>query len=308
MELNNYVDKHNQRENKQMENFLTYKSQILEILNNIEKEYQITIFYASETGSRGLGIDVEDLDFDITGFFAPIDELEYFKIIRKYENTISITQDSVKINNKNYEIDIELWDVKEWFRSKVTKNLTGCDYWFESKLVYKDLYPDIVNEIKKYVIPPSLLYWGKAKSGMVYAVKDIKSKGGCYIKTLMNILTSLIQFFHYQVFLTFPIYNILSEIGFLIQEKNDILNKGDFNEEEFNILCDSFKLYLELYEEKKKMRKGMKQNVPDLLNDLIRLLESKYNTHKKKYELQILLKEGVAQDLFDDILKRNKTR
>merc|ERR1711976_754175 len=103
----------------QLDKFEKYKSSILDVISNLEKEYDITVFYASETGSRGIGNDMEDSDFDITGFFVPKSELEYFKIIRKFDKTVKFTQDKIKVCGREFEIDIELWDLKEWLRSKV---------------------------------------------------------------------------------------------------------------------------------------------------------------------------------------------
>lgn len=45
------------------------RQKILEFIRNIEKQYDIKIIYAAETGSRGYGTNVKDSDFDIKGYF-----------------------------------------------------------------------------------------------------------------------------------------------------------------------------------------------------------------------------------------------
>lgn len=289
----------------QIEKFNSYKNEIEKILLKIENEKEINIFYASEIGSRGLGIDVEDSDFDIIGFFIPQNELEYFKIIKKYDRTIKVTQDKKIINDRLYEVDIELYDIKIWLGLKVTKNLTGCDFWFESPLLYRNKYPDIIQEIRKYIIPPSLLYWGKAKSGIGYNEKDIKTKGECLNKSLMNVLSSLFQYLHYQIYLNFPVFNILDEIDFLKEKKQEIINKEAFTEKEFEIIEGCIQVYYKLLDQKKNNgRKSISKEIPNCIYDFKKLLEKNYDTNKRKYEFEKLINEEVAQGWFDSLLKR----
>jgi predicted nucleotidyltransferase len=296
-----------QRTLSQFESFNNYREEVEKVLKKYEELYGVVIFYASEVGSRGLGINVEESDFDIAGFFVPKDEMDYYKIFRKFGNTIRITQEKIKINDKFYDLDLDIWDMKEWLRMKVTKNLTGCDFWFESLLIYRNLYPEIIKDLKKFVSPPFLLYWGKSKSGIGYAEKDLKNKGYCLTKCLMNVLTNLFHYFHYQIFLNFPIYNILDEIDMIRNNKTHIISKGIYDEGEFQLIEKSIELYLNLFEEKKIARKNVKEKIPEAIYDLMKLIESKYNTHKKKYELEILLQEEKAQEIFEGILGLNKS-
>jgi predicted nucleotidyltransferase len=286
----------------QIEKFEKYKPEILKLIKRYEEEYNVVMFYAAEIGSRGLGTDVEDSDFDISGFFIPKDEMEYFKIIKKVGNTIKLDKIKLQLDGKFYDVDFDFWDIKEWLRSKVTKNSTGCDFWFESPLIYINLFPEIINEVRKYIIPPFLLYWGKAKSGIQYNEKDLTNSDKCKTKSLMNVLTSLFQYFHYQIYLNFPIYNILDEIDFLIKNKDDIISQGIYDTEEFKIFEKSTEIYFELFEEKKKTRKNLRTKIPEEIYQLMNLIQGKFNVHKKKYELEILIKEDKAQEIFDEIL------
>jgi hypothetical protein len=286
----------------QLENFAKYKEYIENLLKKVEDEYNILIFYASESGSRGLGIDVEDSDFDITGFFIPKNELEYFKIIRKYDKFIKITQEKIKVIGEDFDFDLELYDLKYWLNKKVVKNLTSCDFWFESDLIYRNYFPESVAKIRQYINPPFLLYWGKAKSGLTYNQKDISNKGECLNKSLMNVLTSLFQYFHYQIFYTFPKFNILEEIKFLYQHREHILKDGII-EEDLVILDKAVSIYLDLLEQKKKNRKSTSKEIPKGIVDLISLTENRFETKMKKSQLDFTMTEEIAQNIFDELRK-----
>jgi predicted nucleotidyltransferase len=111
--------------NVQIEIFKIFQPEIEEYLKEIENDYDIKIFFASEQGSRALGTDVEESDIDISGFFIAKEEEDYYKIVKRWEKVIRLMQKKLLIGMKIYEIDIELWDIKEWLHSKVTKNNTG---------------------------------------------------------------------------------------------------------------------------------------------------------------------------------------
>jgi hypothetical protein len=40
----------------------------------------------------------------------------------------------------------------------------------------------------------------------------------------------------------------------------------------------------------------------------MKLLETKYNTHKRKFEIEILMKENTGQEIFEKLLKLNKIK
>jgi predicted nucleotidyltransferase len=290
---------------KQIEKFKTFQSEIEDYLKEIETEYEVKIFFAAELGSRALGTDVEDSDFDISGFFV-VKEEDYYKIVKKWDRVIRISQQKLMVCNKIYEIDIELWDIKDWLYSKVTKNNTGSDFWFKSDLVYRNLYTDVIEEITKYITPPYLVYWGKAKSGIGYNEKDIKNKGSCFAKSLMNVETSLFQYLHSQILNDFPIFNILDEIEYLLTNKLAIIAMGKFTEDDYVIIEKNVEYYKELIDIKQKARKGTLDAIPKCLYDFMKLLEKKYNTHMKKCEIKIMMKEAHGQEIFEKLLKLNK--
>jgi predicted nucleotidyltransferase len=302
MQKENENEQQNSSNNLQLEKFLRTKKYILDILENIEKEYDVDMLYCSETGSRALGTDSDSSAYEITGFFITKPE-NYYKIIKTYNRIIEKKQDILIIDDIKFDLNLELWDIKEWFHLKVTKNLTGCDYWFNSPLIYINKFPDIIEEIKKYLLPPYLLYWGKAKSGINFLEKEIKLGNEILNKEIINIFVALFQYLHTQLYMNYPIYNILDELDFINENKSTILEQKIYNEDEYNVIETTIDKFKEILNEKRKDRMSKRKDMPNDIYIFMKLLESKYNTHKKKYELTNLLKENSAQDLFNNFLE-----
>lgn len=296
---------YSKRVEEQVKKFGSYKEKIDLILQELEKEYEITIFFAAESGSRGLGIDVEDSDFDVTGFF--VGKLKnYYKVIPKFEKTIKIIQRIITLDSKQYELDIELWEAKDWLQSKISKNSGSCDYWFTSPLIYRNLYPKITEKIEKALSPPILLYLGKAKSGIGYNEKDIKNKGNCLSKSLMNVVTSLFQYLHTQLYGNFPNFNILDEIDFIRNSK--LKEEFKFTDDEYKAIGECAESYNLLLEAKTKSRKSTMTDIPQSIYNLMKILESKYCVKGKKGESNLnslLLTEDEAQNIFDLLISKS---
>jgi predicted nucleotidyltransferase len=292
------------RVEKQLEQFNENKDHILKLLKEIEQEYDISIVFASETGSRAMGNDVEDSDFDVSGFFITKEE-NYFKLFPKFDKTIKVIQKQIELNNKVYEFDVELCELKDWLYHKVTKNQVAHDYWFTSPLVYIDLFPEITEDLKNYLIPPHLVYLGKAKSGIGYNEKDIKNKSCCVNKLLMNVFTSSFQYLHTQLFHNFPNFNIFDEIAFILDNKNKIIEDNLLSENEFEIITKNAELYSYIFEEKKKNRKSTRENIPEEIYSFLKLLEEKFSNKKKNNKEKDKTKE---KDLFKNLLEVEKAQ
>lgn len=78
-------------ENKQkiQDKEIYFREKILEFIHKIEKEKDVIIIYACETGSRGWGTHVKDSDFDIKGYFICSRE-KYLSIPVKFLQKLSI--------------------------------------------------------------------------------------------------------------------------------------------------------------------------------------------------------------------------
>lgn len=76
-------------------------------LDNIEREFNITILYAVETGSRGWGFANEDSDYDVRFYY--VRPLEDYLSINKKRDVIDI-HDLGKRKYK-YDLDLSGWDI-----------------------------------------------------------------------------------------------------------------------------------------------------------------------------------------------------
>lgn len=281
---------------------------IEEYLKKIENEFEIIIVFASETGSRALGTSVENSDFDISGFFIGKNKESYLLLFPKYDNIIKIVQHQIMINNIKYEIDVELLEVKDWLNSKCIKNENRYDYWFTSPLIYRNINPEVFID-KIYLSAPSNLYLGKAKSAISYNEKDLKNNNLCLNKSLMNIICSFFQYLHVQLYNDFPNFNILNEFNFILKNEESLTKlKTLFDESQIKILEDSIKLYKELLLEKQKERLSKRNNFPEVIYDLSKLLTDKFQVKKdikKDKEINKLLDTNEAQQIFNKLLNQN---
>jgi predicted nucleotidyltransferase len=76
---------------------------ITTILQQIEREYQVKILYACETGSRAWGFPSPDSDYDIR--FLYMHERDWYLSLSDKKDTIEFML--------NEELDITGWDLKK---------------------------------------------------------------------------------------------------------------------------------------------------------------------------------------------------
>jgi len=100
---------------------MTNKEQILQQIKKIEKEEKIKVVFLTESGSRAWGWESKDSDYDIRGVF--IQDYEVFN------------QEKNQINRMIGDLDIELWDLKKFFRLMTDSN-PGVWEWLSSDITY----------------------------------------------------------------------------------------------------------------------------------------------------------------------------
>lgn len=101
------------------------KDTILAKLSEIEKQKQVKILYAVESGSRGWGFESEDSDYDIR--FIYMHSLEWYLSIEEGRGVIEYP-----LSNK---LDISGWDIKKVL--KLFKNSNPPLYeWLTSPIIY----------------------------------------------------------------------------------------------------------------------------------------------------------------------------
>lgn len=275
---------------------------IEKIIQEYETTYNINVFFASDTGSRSLGVAVESSDFDLNGFYVA-DYMEYIKLIRKSPVIISRQGIKFEVSGKEYDIDIQLWDIKDWLREKVENNNLGCDFLFESLINYRNSQPEILSLIRQKIESPFYYFWGKFKNNYNLCLKDIQ-KEGTQNKKIMNTLIYCTQYLHSRIFNNFPDYNIFKEIDFMIDNKDVIAAK--IGEDEYNTLLQCFEFIKVCYEEKKKGRKSLTKDLPDFVNKFADMLNSKLNARSVKLDIENPWNVDIAQSIFDQLIAAYK--
>jgi len=274
---------------------------IEEILKEYEAKYNINIFFACDTGSRSLGVAAKTSDFDLNGFFIPHYK-EYLKIHRTSKEIISKQGIKFKVKEECYELDIQLWDIKDWLKEKIEKNILGCDIWFESPIIFRNHHTDIIEKIKSYIEPPFYYFWGKYRNNFDKCKKEIK-KEGTQNKKIMNTLIYATQFLHTRVLDGFPKYNIFQEIELFMKNKDKIIQKDSLTEKEFKTLIECFDFIKECYEEKKKNKKSLAKEIPQFVINFNEMMLNKFNAKAMKLGIVNYWNEKNSQEIFDEILK-----
>ena len=99
--------------------------EILKKLEEVEKENNITILYACESGSRAWGFESPDSDYDIR--FIYVNKLDYYLSILPQKDTIEITEDP---------LDFAGWDLKKAL-FLLRKSNPSIIEWLNSPIIYK---------------------------------------------------------------------------------------------------------------------------------------------------------------------------
>lgn len=122
------------------------QSQIINQLEKIEKDNNITILYACESGSRAWGFDNDLSDYDVRFIFKRNDLRDY----------LSLSERRDVIEYMDDELDIVGWDIKKALRLHHTNN-PNLREWIISPIKYIDWkinlfgdLPDFDNAILKY--------------------------------------------------------------------------------------------------------------------------------------------------------------
>jgi hypothetical protein len=278
---------------------------VLKFLNEAESNYKIKILYACETGSRAVGVNVEESDYDVKGFYIA-NESEYLRVIRSVNPQLIVHHLSLNIEGKEYDVDIELLDITYYFSEKILHNYNRADFWFFSKIIYVNLFSDeILNTIKNHLHPPMFMFSPRDKSGLETLEKMLRKKVQIMNKKLLCLLISCIQFLHTELFSPeskFPFYNIFEEISYIKERmENGIINKH-LNEEEKQLLKINLELVEGLYNRKKQGRTGTTKAIPENLSKFIKMITEKFDPEGKRknsIQLKYTLDESFAQSIFD---------
>ena len=157
------------------------KSIIAEELNKIEKEYNVEIIYAVESGSRAWGFASPDSDYDVR-FIYKRKKDDYLRL-EKARDVIELPIDDV--------LDINGWDLDKTLRLLYKSNPTLFE-WLSSPIVYKSTNSaERLKEISKgyFYSKPSLYhYLSMAKSNCREYLKGDMVKAKKYFYVIRPIL------------------------------------------------------------------------------------------------------------------------
>lgn len=114
--------------------------EILNSLDSVEKENNVKILYACESGSRAWGFPSVDSDYDIR--FIYVRPLEWYLSI-----DVELKRDVIEIPLTSNKLDIAGWDLRKTLKLLVNSNPALLE-WLQSPIVYKEEL-STVSEIRR---------------------------------------------------------------------------------------------------------------------------------------------------------------
>jgi predicted nucleotidyltransferase len=106
------------------------KSRIVKELNEIEKNYDVKVIYACESGSRAWGFASEDSDYDVR--FIYVHPKDWYLTIADKRDVIEIPFDG--------ELDINGWDIRKSL-ILLRKSNSPLLEWISSPIKYRNVKP-----------------------------------------------------------------------------------------------------------------------------------------------------------------------
>ncbi len=126
------------------------KITICKALKDIETEFDVTIFYACESGSRAWGFESIDSDYDVRFLYCH-DPDWYLSVDDRRDVIEKPINDSLDING---------WDIRKALKLLLKSNPPLLE-WLRSPIVYKEIeHPTMLfrNVIPKYYSPTNCIY------------------------------------------------------------------------------------------------------------------------------------------------------
>ncbi len=166
------------------------KEHIVEILNQIEKEYNVKILYACEAGSRTWGISSEGSDFDVR--FIYIHHPDWYLSIDPKRDVLEIPKhDKVGIPVHPL-VDMSGWELTKALRLFRKSNPALLE-WLHSNITYFQTYSffERIQQLEPTFFSPipSMYHYVKMAKGNF---KTIQEKGA-HVKTYINVIRPLLM-------------------------------------------------------------------------------------------------------------------
>lgn len=166
------------------------KDHILEILTQVEKDYDIKILYACEAGSRMWGTSSEESDYDVR--FIYIHRMDWYLSIDQKRDVIEIQKHGKADIPINSQVDMSGWELTKALRL-FRKSNPALIEWLHSNIIY---YEDNIlltkmKQLEKTVFSPipCMYHYVKMAKGNFKNIQEKKAQ----IKTYINVLRPLLM-------------------------------------------------------------------------------------------------------------------
>eukprot|EP01080_Neovahlkampfia_damariscottae_P012743 gene12743-6935_t len=111
---------------------------VFDALNDIEEKNNVKIIFAVEAGSKSFGLESQDSDFDVRGFYVHKDINWYLSIEENPNNEIIFKDDD--------KLDIKLTEFRKGLRLFRSTNIPILE-WLETKYIY--LEDDCISDLRE---------------------------------------------------------------------------------------------------------------------------------------------------------------
>ncbi|WP_010281871.1 nucleotidyltransferase domain-containing protein [Bacillus timonensis] len=163
---------------------------ILEILWQIEKEYDVKILYACEAGSRTWGISSEDSDYDVR--FIYIQKIDWYLSIDQKRDVLEIPKHDKLSITVNPLVDMSGWELTKALRLYRKSNPALLE-WLHSPIIYCQAFSFLekMQQLEPTIfspIPCMYHYVSMAKGNF-----KIIQESGPQVKTYVNVIRPLLM-------------------------------------------------------------------------------------------------------------------
>jgi uncharacterized protein len=129
------------------------RKHIEEVLRRIEYDYDVKILYACDIGSRAMGLESSESDYDIR--FIYVHRLEWYLKIDKGQDVIEAAEQGKLSFQVHPSLDISGWELAKTLKLYRKSNPSVLE-WLHSKLVYYQEYSTIekLKAVEQEIISP----------------------------------------------------------------------------------------------------------------------------------------------------------
>lgn len=168
------------------------EKKIVKLLKQIEKEKDIKIIFAVESGSRAWGMSSKDSDYDVR--FVFVRPLKEYILINPRNNTLSASfnEKGEKTKTEGCLIDIQGFDIFKFINMLSSSNPTTIE-WLKSKILYYGERNKRLIDFAENQFNPISLYWHYKSMCRSNYLKYLKSRNLVTYKKYLYAMRGLIN-------------------------------------------------------------------------------------------------------------------